>query len=112
MHAIPFVVWLRPVRSDERVGEHNAVVCQFVYVRPFAAEPVDVRRLDQAAPRPHRRVADVVEHDVEDVGRALRRHRLQVRLPVGRRVPRVDVDDSPERRGHRRRHSPFGVAKR
>ena len=34
---IPFVVWLRPVRSDERVGEHSAVVCQFVYVRPFAA---------------------------------------------------------------------------
>jgi hypothetical protein len=30
MHAIPFVVWLRPVSSDERVGEHSAVVCQFV----------------------------------------------------------------------------------
>ena len=37
MHAIPLVVWLRPVRSDERVGEHNAVVCQFVYVSPVAA---------------------------------------------------------------------------
>ena len=36
MHAIPFVVWLRPVSSDERVGEHSAVVCQFVYVSPFA----------------------------------------------------------------------------
>ena len=30
MQAMPFVVWLRPVRSDERVGEHRAVVCQFV----------------------------------------------------------------------------------
>jgi hypothetical protein len=30
MQAMPFVVWLRPVRSDERVGEHSAVVCQFV----------------------------------------------------------------------------------
>ena len=30
MQAIPFVVWLRPVRSDERVGEQSAVVCQFV----------------------------------------------------------------------------------
>jgi hypothetical protein len=30
MHAIPFVVWLRPVSSDDRVGEHSAVVCQFV----------------------------------------------------------------------------------
>src|SRR5919198_1466968 len=37
MQAIPFVVWLRPVSSDERVGEHNAVVCQFVYVRPLSA---------------------------------------------------------------------------
>jgi hypothetical protein len=37
MHAMPFVVWLRPVRSDERVGEQSAVVCQFVYVRPSAA---------------------------------------------------------------------------
>jgi hypothetical protein len=30
MQAIPLVVWLRPVRSDERVGEQSAVVCQFV----------------------------------------------------------------------------------
>jgi hypothetical protein len=37
MHAIPLVVWLRPVNRLERVGEHNAVVCQFVYVSPFAA---------------------------------------------------------------------------
>src|SRR3954453_2775200 len=37
MHAMPFVVWLRPVRSDERVGEQSAVVCQFVYVRPLCA---------------------------------------------------------------------------
>jgi len=37
MQAMPFVVWLRPVSSDERVGEHSAVVCQFVYVSPFVA---------------------------------------------------------------------------
>src|SRR6476619_7502512 len=37
MQAIPFVVWFRPVRRDERVGEQSAVVCQFVYVRPPAA---------------------------------------------------------------------------
>jgi hypothetical protein len=37
MHAIPFVVWLRPVNRLDRVGEHKAVVCQFVYVSPFAA---------------------------------------------------------------------------
>ena len=27
MHAIPLVVWLRPVNRHERVGEHSAVVC-------------------------------------------------------------------------------------
>ena len=37
MQAIPFVVWFRPVRSDDRVGEHRAVVCQFVYVSPLLA---------------------------------------------------------------------------
>ena len=37
MHAMPLVVWLRPVSSDERVGEHSAVVCQFVYVSPVSA---------------------------------------------------------------------------
>jgi hypothetical protein len=26
MHAIPFVVWLRPVNRHDRVGEHSAVV--------------------------------------------------------------------------------------
>jgi hypothetical protein len=30
MHAMPLVVWLRPVKSDERVGEQSAVVCQLV----------------------------------------------------------------------------------
>src|SRR3954463_15713898 len=37
MQAMPFVAWLRPVSNDERVGEHSAVVCQFVYVSPDAA---------------------------------------------------------------------------
>ena len=30
MQAMPLVVWLRPVSRLERVGEHRAVVCQFV----------------------------------------------------------------------------------
>ena len=30
MQAMPLVVWLRPVRRDERVGEHSAVVCKLV----------------------------------------------------------------------------------
>jgi hypothetical protein len=37
MQAMPLVVWLRPVSSEERVGEQSAVVCQFVYVTPFWA---------------------------------------------------------------------------
>ena len=37
MHAMPFVVWLRPVSRQERVGEHSAVVWKFVNVSPAAA---------------------------------------------------------------------------
>ena len=37
MHAIPFVVWLRPVSRHERVGEQSAVVWKFVYVSPRSA---------------------------------------------------------------------------
>ena len=95
MQAIPFVVWLRPVSRQERVGEQSAVVWKFVYVRPAVGDPLDVRRLDQPAVRLHRREADVVEDDVEHVRRALRRRRLRVRLPVGRRVLDVDVDRCP-----------------
>jgi len=29
--------WLRPVRKIERVGEHSAVVCHWVYARPLSA---------------------------------------------------------------------------
>ena len=37
MHAIPLVVWLRPVSRHARVGEQSAVVWKFVYVRPRSA---------------------------------------------------------------------------
>src|SRR4249920_1409202 len=35
--AMPFDVALRPVSSDERVGEHNAVVWKFAYRTPISA---------------------------------------------------------------------------
>ncbi len=37
MHAIELRVWLRPVSRHDRVGEHNAVVCHWVYRTPSAA---------------------------------------------------------------------------
>src|SRR3954466_14263000 len=37
MHAMEFVVWLRPVRRHERVGEQSAVVWKFVNTRPRSA---------------------------------------------------------------------------
>jgi hypothetical protein len=63
-------------------------------------DPVDVRGLDQAAEGLHRRISDVVEHDVEHAWRALRRDRLRVRAPVGHRVRHVDVDYALERLRH------------
>ena len=29
--------WLRPVRKQERVGEHSAVVCHCEYISPLSA---------------------------------------------------------------------------
>ena len=37
MHAIELRVWLRPVSRHERVGEHSAVVCHWVYRTPSPA---------------------------------------------------------------------------
>ena len=37
MHAMEFVVWLRPVSRHERVGEQSAVVWKFVYRSPRSA---------------------------------------------------------------------------
>ena len=65
-----------------------------------AGQLVDVRCLDQAAPRLHRREADVVQHDVEHAWCARRRDRLQVRLPVGSRVPLVELDLALELLAH------------
>ena len=55
MQAMPFWWWLRPVRNVERVGEHSAVVCHCVYIRPLSASFCSVGMLmrppngDQAA---------------------------------------------------------------
>ena len=37
MHAMPLEWWLRPLSMHERDGEHSAVVCMFVYRKPFSA---------------------------------------------------------------------------
>ena len=37
MQAMPFWWWLRPVRNVDRVGEHRAVVCHWLYIRPLSA---------------------------------------------------------------------------
>jgi hypothetical protein len=35
--AVAFARWLRPVMMHDRDGEHNAVVCMFVYNSPPSA---------------------------------------------------------------------------
>ena len=37
MQAMELRVWLRPVSRQDRVGEHNAVVCHCVNRTPWAA---------------------------------------------------------------------------
>ena len=65
-------------------------------------DPLDVRRRNQTSERLHRREADVVKDDVDDVGCSLRRRRLLERAPVRRRVLDVDVDPSREPLRHDR----------
>ena len=82
-----------PAGHQARAGRRAERRRVEVRVREAAlGDPVDVRRLDQPAERLHRRVADVVEDDVEHVRRPSGRDRLRVRLPVRDRVPDVDVD--------------------
>ena len=68
-------------------------------------DPVDVRCLDRPAVAAHRREADVVEHDVDDVRRTVGRLRRLERRPVRLRIADVDVDRPLERR--RAHHSPL-----
>src|SRR4029450_9938350 len=60
----------------------------------------DVWRLDEAAPWLHRGEPDVVENDVQDVWRSLRRNWLEIWLPIRRRVARVKLDRALEFPGH------------
>src|SRR6266480_5557674 len=55
-------------------------------------DPVEVRRLDRTAVAAERGEADIVEDDLDDVGRAVRGLRRLKRRPVRLRVPDVDVD--------------------
>jgi hypothetical protein len=77
-------------RVEVRVGE------------PLVGDALDVRRLDQAAKRLHRREAHVVEDDVQHAGRTLGRDWLRIWLPVGDRVLDVDVDRALEGLAHGR----------
>src|SRR5215216_5438848 len=63
-------------------------------------DPVDVRRLDRPAVAPHRREADVIEHDIDHARRSVGRLRRHERRPVRHRLPDVDVDRALERLSH------------
>jgi hypothetical protein len=84
----------RPRRRAQRRGVEVGVG------QAAPRDPVDVRRLDQPAVGPHRRVPDVIEHDVEHARRALGGDRLGVRLPVRHRLGHIDVDHTAERLRH------------
>src|SRR3954451_13009498 len=56
-------------------------------------DAVDVRRVDEAAVRLERGEPDIVQHDVEDTRRAIRRDRLAIGLPIRHRILDIDVHD-------------------
>src|SRR5947208_2107104 len=63
-------------------------------------QPVHSGGLDESSEWLHRGKAHVIPHDVEHIGRALRRLWLLVRLPVGRRVADIQVDNALKWFGH------------
>src|SRR5437764_14982831 len=63
-------------------------------------DPVEVRRLDRTAVAAERGEADIVEDDLDDIGRAVRGLRGLKRRPVRLRVPDVDVDRACKRCAH------------
>ena len=73
MQAFPLRWWLRPVSRVERVGEHSAVVCHWLYIRPSIRQPLHRRHVDPAAIRGPRGKPGIVVEDEEDVRRVLRR---------------------------------------
>src|SRR4051794_17348949 len=52
---------------------------------------VDVRRVDETAVRLERREPDIVQDDVENTWRAIRRDRLAIRLPIRNGILDIDV---------------------
>src|SRR5690606_31031974 len=97
-HAVPRVVssvqQARPRRRAER-GRVKLGVPGTV-----GGEPVDVRRLERAAIAPAGREADVVENDVDDARRTLRRARCLERAPIRLRVANVNTYDTTELLSH------------
>ncbi len=97
-HAVARVVAARQQAGARRRAERRRMELRVAHAALH--DPVDVRCLDRTAVAAHRREADVVEDDVEDAGRAVRRLRRLERCPVGLRVANVDVDRPPERLPH------------
>ncbi len=88
---IPFEVALRPVSRHERVGEHNAVVWNWVNLTP--ARRCDAcsacRSAAEQIPGPE---AHVVPHHEQHIRGTRRRGRFGERRPVRRRVPDIVLD--------------------
>ena len=93
-HAVARVVAAGEQARTGRRAERRCVPLREAHA--VSGDLVDVGRRDRAAVARHRRESDVVQHNVHDVGRPVRRLRRLEGRPVGRRVPDVDVDDSLE----------------
>jgi hypothetical protein len=83
---------LRPVRKQERDGEHNAVVCHCEYVKPLSAISLERWHIDPATEwRPGGETGVIVEDD-KHVGRAFWCFVGQECRPVGFGIANVEID--------------------
>src|SRR4029450_2903231 len=102
MAARPIEWWLRPVSKAPRDGEHNAVVWKSTYCRPEAASLSIYGVAMGPSVGTELTIADVIQHNEQDIGRPLRRVQRESRLPVRHRVL-VGVADRAAELGRRRR---------
>ena len=99
-HAVPGVIPAGKEARARRRAQSRRV--ELRVANALLDDPVDVRRLDRPPVAAHSREAHVVEHDVQDVRRSLRRLRRLERRPVRLRIANIDVDRSVEPLAHAR----------
>ena len=93
-HAVARVIAPRQQARARRRAQRRRVHLRIAH--SVRDDPLDVWRRNRAAVAAQRRVAHVVEHDVQNIRRPIGRLRRLKRRPIRNRIANVDVDNALE----------------